>query len=216
MLGNRWGIPDFTHQRERKEEIVFNYLLDIANSCRKPIRVYYSAVCSKEKSAEFPSVRVQAPGKAKTGLDAVREIFAKDKSVRVTEYGGVIRIWIGKVPTEILQAKVGQLSLTSDAQYSPGIAFYELLNSKRMLKAEQALKYRPPVTYSNPAIYPDEKLPHLPATIQDTTAEQVLDEMAKTWASEVIMIYGACREKDEAGVIDFWLEWTGQIGGGPE
>src|SRR5437588_3647016 len=185
------GVPDFVDASQRNEETVFNYVLDVANSCREPIRVYYSTVCSKDKSPEFPSVRVQPAGKGKTGLDAVRDIFAKDKNVKVTEDGGVIRIWIGTVPTAILQTKIKGFRLTPAAQYSPGVAFYELLHSKGMLKAEQALKYRPPLTYSNSVMYPDEKLPHLPATIQDTTAEQVLDRIAKTWAGEVIVAYGA-------------------------
>jgi hypothetical protein len=209
-------LPDFAHQRERDEEIVFNYLLDVANSCRKPMRVYYTTVCPKEKSADFPSVRVQPPGKGKTGLEAVRDIFAKDKSVKVTEDGGVIRIWIGEPPTAILQAKLERLVLTPGAQYSPGIGFYELVNSKEMLRAEQALKYTPPLTYSNSAIPPNEKLPHLPGTIRDATAEQVLDKMAKTWAGEVIVIYGACAQKDDSGETAFWLEWQGQLEGDPQ
>src|SRR5436309_1670058 len=113
--------PDFADASRRKEDVVFNYLLDVANSCRKPMRVYYGTVCSKEKPAEFPSVTVQPPGKDKMGLEAVREIFAKDKNVKVTEDGGIIRIWIGEPPIAILQAKLGRLVLTPSAQYSPGL-----------------------------------------------------------------------------------------------
>lgn len=201
---------------EQNKEAVFNYLLDVANSCRKPIRLYYCTVCSKEKSDEFPSVTVQAPGKGKVGLDALRDIFGKNKDVRVTEDSGVIRIWIGEVPTAILQTHLNSFSLSPNAQYTPGRAFYELLNSKDMLAAQEALKYRQPLTYSISLIYPDAKLPHLSGEVGDTTAEQFLDKMAKTWAGEVIIAYGACSEKDQSGEIEFWLEWDGQVGGRPD
>lgn len=206
------GVPNFVDASQRNEDAVFKYLLPVANSCRKPVRVYYRMVCSNGKPAEFPSVAAQPPEKGKTGFAAVRDIFAKDKNVSVTEDGGVIRIRIGKVPTAILQAKPRRLVLTASAQYNPGVAFYELLNSKDMLKAEQALKYTPPLTYSNSVIDPDEKLPHLPPTLRDTTAEQVLDRMARTWAGDVIVIYGACGEKNESGETMFTLGWQGQIG----
>ena len=210
--GEPSGISNSAGASQRNEDAVFNYLLPVANSCLRPIRVYYGTACSKEKPAEFPSVTVQAPGKGETGLDAVREIFAKDKNVKVTEDGGIIRIWIGKIPTAILQAKLGRLALSPSAQYTPGVAFYELLSSKELVRAEQTLKYMPPLTYSNLAIQPNEKLPHLPATIPDMTAEQILDKMAKTWAPEVIVIYGACDGKNESGETNFWLEWQGQVG----
>jgi hypothetical protein len=207
--------PDFEaiNARSRREDAIFNPLLDIANASRKPIRVYYSTVCPKDKTPEFPSVKMQPTAKGKTGLDAVRDIFANDENVKVTEDGGIIRIWIGQVPTAILQTKVDQIRLTPEAQYSPGSAFYELLSSTEMVKAEQALKYSPPITYSNATIRPNKKLPHLPPTIRDATAEEVLDKMAKAFTGEVIVIYGACSEKDESGITNFWLAWQGQIGG---
>jgi hypothetical protein len=207
------GLPNSADTSQRNEDAVFKYLLPVANSCRKPVRVYYRAtLLPKEGTFQFPSVVVQPPRKGTTGLAAVREIFAKDKNVKVTEDGGIIRIWIGKVPTAILDAKLTRLVLTPEAQYSPDKAFHELVNSKEMVRAEKALKYTPPLAYSISPIEPDEKLPHLPATISDTTAEQVLDKMAKTWAGDIIVIYGASGEKDNFGETNFVLESAGQIG----
>jgi hypothetical protein len=205
-------IPDSSETNQRNKDTVFSYLLPVVNSCRKPVRIYYRMMCQSGESPAFPSVAVQPPGKGKTGLAAVREIFAKDKNVRVTEDGGVIRIWIGKMPTAILQTKLGRLALDPKARYNPDVALSAMEKSKEMQAAEQALNYTPPSISSGSFIDPNEKLPHLPATIRNATAEQVLDKVAKTWAGDVIVIYGACPEKNKDGEILFVFEWTGQVG----
>jgi hypothetical protein len=43
------------------------------------------------------------------------------------------------------------------------------------------------------------------------TAEQALDEVAKIWAGQVIVIYGVCAEPDTSdGLRRFWLGLAGQ------
>ena len=42
----------------------------------------------------------------------------------------------------------------------------------------------------------DERYPHLPAVLRPMTAEQALDEVAKTWAGEIVVMYGVCSEPD--------------------
>jgi hypothetical protein len=147
--------------------------------------------------------KVQPPSKGNTGLAAVREIFKNDKNVRITEDAGIIRIWIGKVPTGILRTKLSLLNLNPVAQYNPDQAITVINNTKEMESAMRSLAFRPVWSASSSRALPAKELPHLPASLNDMTVEQVLDLMAKTWDGPVI--YGACTASNDASTTTKFL-----------
>jgi hypothetical protein len=89
---------------ERHASAVFDVLLPLVYSSGKPVRLYYDGACSSDDwPVPFPQTKVKALAKGKSGSSAFRDIFANDANVTVTEgRGGIIRMWVGKVPTEIL------------------------------------------------------------------------------------------------------------------
>lgn len=208
------GSPE---RSRRNEDAIFDYLLPVVYTSGKAVRLYYRSDCRTatdpvNAAVPYPFVRLQRPSKGKTGLAAVREIFEKDRNVTVTEEpAGTIRIWIGKIPTGILRAKLSRLSLNPMAQYNPDEAFNALINAKETRTAMRSLRFSSVANLSSSRAEADKSLPHLPATIRDMTAEQVLDKVAKTWAGQVVVIYGACAESERSdGLTRFWLGLAGQ------
>src|SRR5689334_18037532 len=64
---------------------VFDVLLPIVYSSSKAVRLYYCGACNLNDSpVPFPGVKVKAPAKGKSGLAAIRDIFANDADVTVT------------------------------------------------------------------------------------------------------------------------------------
>lgn len=178
---------------EHNRDAVLKSLRRIASSSELAIRLYYRGACSpnaKDDPIPFPFTKVQPPSKGKTGVTAVREIFKNDKNVAVTEDAGIIRIWIGKVSTEILRTKLSLLTLDPMGRYNPGQAIIVINNTKEMQIAMRSLGLTPVWSASSSRTLPGKDLPHLPASIKDVTVEQFLDLMAKTWDGPVI--YGAC------------------------
>jgi hypothetical protein len=184
-------------RRQRHEETVLEYLRDVAWSSRKAIRLYYQAKCAPMKgslvdySVPMPQFRVQPPSRGKSGLAAVRDIFNHAKGVRIAEKPeGIIRIWLGEVPTEILRTKIHRLILDRQAQYDPSFAIAAIESTKEMNAAMNSLRLTlsPDVGGSVAPVW--KGLPHLPASVNDVTVDQALDMIAKTWGGPVV--YGAC------------------------
>ena len=89
--GGKYGVSS--------ADAVFETLLPVIYATGKPVRLYYRGACPSRSGdpVPFPIVTVKRPSKDKIGIVAVREIFENDKSVRVSESKGIIRIWIGDV-----------------------------------------------------------------------------------------------------------------------
>ena len=196
------------------------YLEPVIRSSNLAVRLYYRANCFKAKELSgaydpvpFPRTKVQPALKSKTGIAAVREIFARDKNVTVSQgSNGIIRIWVGKVPTSILETKLRLLKLDSTAQYNPNQAFIELENTKELDGAVSSLGVWPVGNLSSTRATAMPGLPHLPNVIRNMTADQFLDEIAKTWAGEGFVVYGACtRATGPNGEKWFWLDYAGSI-----
>jgi hypothetical protein len=182
----------------RNKDTVLKCLRRAASSSDIAIRLYYLGDCSPndEEPIPFPFTKVEPPSKGKTGLASVREIFKNDKNVAVTEEAGIIKIWIGKVPTEILRTKLSSLTLDPIEQYNPDEAIIAINNTKEMQAAMRSFGLSAVWSASSSRTLPAKELPHLPASIKDVTVEQILDLMAKTWDGPVI--YGACAVPTDA------------------
>ncbi|HUE62431.1 MAG TPA: hypothetical protein VMO04_04830, partial [Chthoniobacterales bacterium] len=200
-------------------DAVWQYVKPAIFGSNKAVRLYYRANCRVTKDyfgqepVPFPFVKVQPPSKGKTSLTAIREIFKNDKNVTVREDSvGIIRIWIGKVPTAILQTKLTVLTLDPKDQYNPDDASGAILQTKEMQAAMGSLRFRTPAKVAGAVAEPMKGLPHLPASIRNVTMEQALDKIAKTWAGEGAIIYGVCGEPTEQnGDTLFSLDYMGDI-----
>jgi hypothetical protein len=208
------GSPEASN---RNRDAVLAYVLPVIYSSGKAVRLYYRSDCRAATNPAtaaipFPFVKVQSPSKAKTGLDVVRSIFEKDKNVTVTEDSkGIIRIRIGDVPSTILQTKLTKLPLNPSAQYNPDDTFNLIINTKEVQEAMRLHGFGPVWNPSSTRAEPNDTLPHLSTTIHDMTVEEILDEIAQTWAGQLLVIYGACGDsKGSGGPRQFWLGVAGQ------
>jgi hypothetical protein len=160
-----------------------------------------------------PFFRVQSPSRGKTGLAAVREIFKNARGITIAEEpAGIIRIWVGKVPTGILRTKIRELNFKRQAQYDPSLAIGAIASTKETDAAMTSLG----LTLSPDAgglLAPAENgLPCLPSTMRNVTVDQALDMVAKTWGGPVV--YGACTARTgENGTKLFWLWYGGYVMG---
>ncbi|MFN2542540.1 MAG: hypothetical protein ABR514_10305 [Chthoniobacterales bacterium] len=204
---------------KRNIDAVIEALRPIFYSSDKAFRLYYRAECHPTKDIgvdepiPFPFTKVQPPSNSTTGLAAVREVFKNDKNVTVTEgTDGIIRITIGKVPTAILQTKLPLLNLDATAQYNPQDAFSAIVNTNEMEAAMRLFRFSSIGSLSSTRAEPGEGFPHLPSSMSNVSVEQALDEIAKTWAGEGIVIYGVCAELTEPGGRQrFALDYAGDV-----
>lgn len=168
------------------------------------VRLYYRADCRsvKDSPVPFPLVRVEAPAKGETRLVAARHIFRKAEKVTVREDPGrIIRIWIGDVPTAILQTTIQVVKLNKNDRKTKFGAVQAVLNTKEVQAAMKALGVGTPgYVLSEMAITP----PPYPAEIRNVTLDQALDAIAKAW--DGIVVYGACTQPDKDGMRLFDIE----------
>jgi len=207
------GVPgrSVAERRHRQEETVMGYLRDVAWSSRKAIRLYYRADCQPMKdsvvdySVPFPFFPLQAPSPDKTGVEAVREIFKNAQDVRIAEEPrGIIRIWIGKVPTEILRTRISLLTLDRQAQYDPSFAIGAIESTKELEATETSLGVREVPNVGGLVAPAENGLPSLPASLKNLTVDEALDMIAKTWGGPVV--FGACTAPtDSKGRKLFWI-----------
>jgi hypothetical protein len=184
-------------RRQHHEETVLGYLRDVAWSSRKAIRLYYQADCQPMKtsvvdySVPFPLFPLQPPSADNSGVAAVREIFKNAEDVRIAEEPlGIIRIWVGKVPTEILRTRISLLTLDRQAQYDPSSAIGAIESTKEVEAAKNSLGLSDAPVCGGLVALAENGLPCLPASIKNITVDQALDMIAKTWGGPIV--FGVC------------------------
>jgi hypothetical protein len=207
--------------RQHYQDTVLEYLRDVAWSSRKAIRLYYQADCQPMKnsvvdySVPFPFFPLQSPPADKTGIAAVREIFKNAKDVTISEEPpGIIRIWIGKVPTEILRTRISLLTLDRQAQYDPSSAIGAIESTKEVQAAKTSLGLSDAPVVGGLVALAENGLPCLPASMKNITVDQALDMIAKTWGGPVV--FGICSTPtDSEGKKLFLLINGGAVLGTP-
>jgi hypothetical protein len=199
--------------RQRHEEAVLEYLREVAWSSKKAIRLYYQANCVPmngalvDYSVRMPLSRVQPPSRDKSGLAAVRDIFHHTKGVRIAEKPEwIIRIWLGKVPTEILRTKIHRLILARQAQYDPSFAIAAIESTKEMDAAMNSLRLSLSPNVGGLVAPVEKGLPHLPGSVNDVTVDEALDMIAKTWGGPVV--YGACTARTGENGSKLFAIWN--------
>lgn len=206
---------------QHHEDTVLGYLRDVAWSSRKAIRLYYRADCQSMKnsgvdySVPFPFFPVQSPSADEIGVAAVREIFKNAKDVTITEEPlGIIRISVGKVPTEILRTRISLLTLDREAQYDPSFAIAAIESSNEVEAAKTSLGLSEAPDAGGLVALAENGLPCLPASMKNITVDQALDMIAKTWGGPVI--FGVCSSPtDGTGGKLFLLRNGGAVLGQP-
>lgn len=181
------------HADERDKDILLKRLRPVL----KPVgsaRLYYAGLCrGGMPSAPFAKLKLRSPTKGKTGLAAVREIFAENKHVRVTQSrSGIIRINVGDVPSDLLQTKIAMLRFNPDQQYTEELALIAIQSAREVEVAMRKHGFEHPVVVTSIMVLgPAPGRPHLPKRITNVTLDQALDLVAKTF--EGIVTYEECR-----------------------
>ena len=196
----------------RKTEIrILNYLQPVVKSSGVTVRIYYQAACRSNRNIEevpvpFPSIRVQSPGRSGSPLERVRQIFAKNADVAIVESPrGIIRVTIGKVSAAILRTKIASIKFHRFARYTGHIAISALKETNEFQQALDTLGLETVSDLDSSVQEPHPGMPHLPESMKDMTADQVLDVIAKTFSG--VGFYGECfKPVDSNGRKLIWIE----------
>jgi hypothetical protein len=171
------------------------------------VRIYFSGACHKPDGYALllPNVRIHSPGKDKTGFEAIQEMFAGDPDVAVSkDRPGIVTIKIRRISTDVLDAKIPMLVFSKNAQYNamgPGSAIGVITGTGEYKAALTRMKAENLETLQGGlATLPSETSPHLPPSIKDTTIDEALDLVAKTF--DGVVIYGECQEPNGEKLID--------------
>jgi hypothetical protein len=183
---------------ERSRKSMLEYLRTALKSDRGASRLYYAGCWP----GGFPRLNLQPPTNEKKGLAAVRQIFKKNKDVTVAQdASGIVRISVGKVPTEILQTRIRSLWLKPEEQYTPGMALIAISGAKEVEAAMKRLGLEHPVIVASILVQePMPGLVHLPRTISNVTLDQAYDSVAKTF--DGLVIYSVCEGPDRPRTFD--------------
>jgi hypothetical protein len=171
-------------------------------------RIYYAGECrATDTTGRFalfpPAVALEPRPAGVTGLNAVRQIFADDPSVTVTQdRSGMLRIVIGSVSTAILQTRIQTLTLNPSGPYSAISALVAIENVPELHAAERRLNVYGGLEIINFIVSgPIPGAPHLPTSIKNVTVDEAFDLVARTFKG--IATYGICTQPDGKGLLRF-------------
>jgi hypothetical protein len=157
-------------------------------------RVYVASKClgDSEDVLFFPRIEVNKT-KGKVGAPALQQALANNKNAKVVQRTpGVIGIWIGDVSNELLSTRIDVLRLGDLERYNYTKAIAAIIDTKEVqAKMRQARMDAVPMVAIYPLVYPDPKLPHLPASMTDVTVDEALDRIARTFGG--LVIYWECK-----------------------
>lgn len=208
---NKQGALTINLQVQAEERVLTNLESALASS-GKVARIYFRGACNKDDSGELllPVMNIQIPAKAGSGLEAVREMFRDVSDVVVSEdRSGIVTIKIGDVSGAILDTKLPLLIFDQGAQYNPygpgsAIAAIEKANEFKVALARLKVA-KASVFYIIPQQPVLNTLPHLPPSIKNTTVDQALDSIAKTFQG--VVTYGECKNSNGGSLIDIEFYW---------
>jgi hypothetical protein len=189
---------------------VIRYLRPALQYVGGAARIYYAGECQapgKDTSdfwqLVFPAVYLQPPRQGATEITAVRQIFRDDPNVTVMQdRDGMLRITIGSVSTAILQTRIQTLALDPIEQYSAPSAVVRIENAPELRTAERRLDVHLKQGMINIIVSgPIPGAPHLPKLMQNVTADEALDSVARTFKG--IVTYGICKQPDGKSLFQF-------------
>lgn len=159
------------------------------------VRFSYSASClATTDFPPIPPIRLRAPSSRFTGIDAVRSIFESDRHVIVTKGpDDIVKISVGKVPTNILETHLALLKLQPIEQYNPSKVIEALESTKELkdaVKSSDLLLFRALDVQLLHDPGPNDRAPHLPAVLHNISIDQVLNMVAVTFGG--VVTYGVC------------------------
>jgi len=106
-------------------------ILDVLDKAKLSGSLEFSGSCNTPGFAEFPQLRAPVTSGG-SPLQTLREIFADDPAMRVTQHAdGTIRMIEKNVPTDILNVRIGHILFGSDGSgvYSANSALELILSS---------------------------------------------------------------------------------------
>ena len=184
-----------TVRDERNVEELLKYLRPVLKPVGGAARIYYGGTCNfKGDLSPFPRLKLQPPSKGARGLIALRQIVQNDRRVTVTKKPfGMIRIYIGESPSQILQTNIRSLKLKPDEQYTPWLAIHAIENTPEVQAAikpgEDAVEKLggglvvvSSILVQSPVV----GFPHVAARQINLTLDQALDSVAKAFGAIII------------------------------
>jgi hypothetical protein len=178
-------------------------------------RLYFTSQCSMRSDtfggdrayAPFPRLAL-APSPANASpLKAVQTIFRGQRDVVVAaDRSGMIMITIGDVPVALLSTKIARLTFDSDARWNPYPAIWAIERTSEVQGAMRRLNIRRLPVLIDILITRsrDNRLPHLPASLENVTMDEALDVIARTFRQ--LVVYGVCTE--QGGQSTMWIDYT--------
>jgi hypothetical protein len=187
---------EHAHALGSDDEPLVKAMLPWLKSAGKAARIYFAATCQADDPVLIPEIDINnpPPGEPQPRLADVRRMLRSNTNVVVTEDpAGIIRVRIGEFPDAILRTRISRLSLSPVDQYNAAFARDALLDSEEMVSAAKDLGLiRQLFVYSYLVRYPAPGLPHMPASLGDLTADQVLDTIATSFNG--VVLYGVCAQ----------------------
>ena len=200
-----------TDGNKQTEIRILNYLEPVVKSSGVTVRIYYQAACRSNRNIQevpvpFPSIRVQPPARRGSALERVRQIFAKNGDVAIVESPrGISRVTIGKVSAAILRTKIASIKFHRYQRYTGHMAISALKETNEFQQALDILGLETVSDLDSSVQEPHLGMPHLPESMKDMTADQVLDVIAKTFSG--VGFYGECSKPvDSDGRKLIWIE----------
>jgi hypothetical protein len=196
-------------EEQRNKDAVLKYLRPVLKEAGGSGRLYLFTPCAgRQNPLRFPRLKVQAPSKGAKGLEAVKQIFQNDNRVAVNQGpDGMIRISVGRIPTEVLRTRIRSLPLKPDQQYTDLEAVNAILGKSEVEAAMHKQRLEVPIAAVSIMIQtPMEGLPHLPSVISNVTLDEALDSVATTFGE--LVISKQCVSSDGTGYFDADIVWV--------
>jgi len=165
----------------------------------------YSGDCDTQPPPILPRVRTLSEGRGRPALVMLREIFADDSRMQVTqESDGTIRMVENNVQQDLLEVMISKISF-KDA-YDP-VSAHALILSEPEVRAfmkSHAInshegRFRSQVRGLH--IEPQPGLPHMSEDLENVSVRQAMDRLLRTFPG--FWIYENCQSENRGRVVAF-------------
>ncbi len=191
-------------------------ILDVLDKAKLSGSLEFSGACDMGKFPNFPPLRTLATRSGDSPLQILREMFADDPAMQVTQApDGTIRMIEAGVPTDLPDLRIRHALFENGryAMYNPNIALRFILRAPEVVAFMKDHDIGWPYTSeaAEPAGQWPTELPHISGSLDNVALSEALDHVLKTFPG--IWIYENCPQNDKKRrVVYFRFFYLRKIG----
>lgn len=180
------------------ESVVVRKLVAAVGRDQESVRFDYRGTCDSDDTEiiALPAIELGSTAGGHNAITRVQGLLGGNQQMSITEQPiGIVHVRFGDLTSEILQTKIGRLSLNNDERHDPREAINAIYRSPELKASLSRLNARHVYEMGHLIGHPVLHAAQVGPTNEDITVDQFLDDILRAFPGAVV--YKECKRRDK-------------------